>query len=1207
MKYDICSSLSLRACVGLLAAAASFGASALTVEKITRTVGGAVCADLSYEAAASDRHVLVAWGSADAGTSPVSWGQAEFAQGVAGTGSTKCRVTLPPSVASAAQARFFLMPASAAPAYIRSTGKQFIKTDFYPTPTSKIVADYQWENTTTVQQRIFGTSSGLIVQHYINGSGGLSWNYANSERWTALNNTTFQADKARAVFTLDAANKRVTLEKDGVTVHDKAMSGVAPGTTASTIPLHILSVDFKGLGLWYKPKYGTARIYSLSCSTDGELKQNFVPHLSAGVAGLRDTVTGKFYDNELAEPFWAGAPTSAVTPSEASAAFSPATELAKFVVSSFTAGGVTLTFGASSSSRELWCVWDAVDKGETFGAWANNMRVCTVAADATSALFSLPSGAADAPFVRFFLLATGGTYSCAYIRADGRQAIDTGIPTGTNMAVTVDFIPNDLESEQQRVFGVNDATDGFTLAAYINGSGYYAWAAQDNVGNWMSTGVAPERKRTTITLDVPNDFYRLVIDGREVKRQTISSSVTADKRTIDIADGKYELTLLAAKTAGEQYVRPAQMDLYGVTVSTNGVLARNFSPCVENGVPGMRDSVTGTFFGNAITNGYTQFNPGGRTDAPAALAVTEAVSRPRSTGSGDVFADARILFRGLAEDIDGNGVLNEGSGLGEVRDVLRRVTFTDKTYGVAGHLPRFTNDLVRFPGRNLARQTTAIYFPQDIVVTNEAENLKAAYPSTIGFSNALKGLGNRWTIHVRARPDMASEPMYGSQWLVNFGHSGKQGLMVGLKGDGLHSRTFCVYSSGSDLTSSYPDLYVTNGWFDLVVIADGQRLKLMVMRDGKELTGTGGDVKIGTTIQSVVLDPKFDLAPGGTQTLTLGAESSTSVARPYPPPSNDNSIKAFRGSVQQVAVWGRVLSEAEAFSVMGWPRTDLWRVGVEDGAANEFRGEAAVDGVAVDAESWPIRDGVSRTKPLTLKFPIDEKYEMLCGQVFRWKALPGSAEGRLALTLNGKMLGTKPVRPGAWSQWFVMADLLQAGTNTAVLTRVDAGDGALVPDVVALGGGVQVGGADHTYGDFVQESTGRKHLYSGDGNLHDVKRVLYCGKTSNSNFWYHVTVPPELVSPRQRWRFTIATTSSSLGELPSHPISLDLNGKTLGTREMAPRSSYSFDIAAEDVVPGENVFNLRNGAPNTGNHYLGLDYFAFEPLRPSDGTIMILR
>ncbi len=1185
--------------------AVSFDASALTVEKITRTMGGAVCAELAYDAAAADRHVLVAWGSSDAGTSHVSWGQAEFAQGVAGAGSTKCRVTLPPNAATAAQARFFLMPPSSAPAYIRSTGKQFIKTDFYPTPKSKIVADYQWEDTKTVQQRIFGTSSGLIVQHYINGSGGLSWNYAGIQHWSAFGNDKFKADKARAVITLDAANRRVTFVKDGVQAYETAMSGQAPGTISSTLPLNILAVGIDLQGLSYKPKYGVARIYSLSCSTDGELKQNFVPHLRGGVAGLLDTVTGTFYDNELSEPFWAGAPASAVAPSETSAAVSPAVELAKFAVASFTGGGVTLTFGASSSTRELWCVWDDSDKGDSFAAWANNERVCTVAVDETTAHFSLPPGAAGASSVRFFLLAAGGTYSCAYIRGDGRQAIDTGIPTGTNMAVSVDFIPSDLGSVQQRVFGVEGVTsvpNGFALAAYINGSGQYAWAAQDHVGNWASTGVVPEQTRTTITLDVPNDFYRLVFDGREVHRKTVSSAVAAAKRTI--VDGQITLALFAEKNIDGSFDNTAQIELYRATVGTNGVPARDYSPCVEAGVPGMRDSVTGDFFGNAITNGYTQFIPGGRIDAPTALAVTEAIS-PKSAGGGDVFADARFLFRGLAEDVDGNGVLNVGEGLGEVRDVLRRATFTDKTYGVTGHQPRFTNELVRFPGRNLARQATAIYFPQDIVVTNEAENKCASYPSTIGLTDALKGLGNRWTFLVRARPDMASPPTYNSQWLVNFGHTGKQGMMIGLKGDGRHSRTFCVYSTATDLTSLFTELYVTNGWFDLVVIADGQKLTTIVMRDGEELTGSGGDVKIGTTIKSRVLDPKHNLTPGGL--LTLGAESSTSGARPYPMGANDNSVKAFRGSIQQVAVWGRALSEAEAFSAMGWPRTDLWRVGVEDGAANEFHGESAAAGVAVDAEMWPIQDGVSRTKPLTLKFPIDEKYEMLCGQVFRWKALPGSAEGRLALTLNGKSLGVKTVRPGAWSQWFVMADLLQAGTNTAVLTRVDAGNGALIPDVVALGGGVQVGGSDLGYADFVQEGTGRKHLYAADGNLHDVKRVLYCQKSSNSNFWYHVTVPSELVSPRQRWRFTIGTAGASLGDLTSHPISLDLNGKTLGTREMAPRSTYSFDIAAEDVLPGENVFNLRNSAPNTGSHYLGLDYFAFEPLRTIDGTLMLLR
>ena len=114
-----------------LAAAFALPAGALTVEKVYRTSSTACDVQLSYAAAASDRAVLVAWGSSDAGATFTAWPNCTYAEGFARANTTACRVTLPPAALSSAYMRFFLVPDDQPLDWIETDGTQFIRTDFY--------------------------------------------------------------------------------------------------------------------------------------------------------------------------------------------------------------------------------------------------------------------------------------------------------------------------------------------------------------------------------------------------------------------------------------------------------------------------------------------------------------------------------------------------------------------------------------------------------------------------------------------------------------------------------------------------------------------------------------------------------------------------------------------------------------------------------------------------------------------------------------------------------------------------------------------------------------------------------------------------------------------------------------------------------------------------------------------------------------------
>ena len=72
-----------------------------------------------------------------------------------------------------------------------------------------------------------------------------------------------------------------------------------------------------------------------------------------------------------------------------------------------------------------------------------------------------------------------------YVESNGNQAVNTGFFATPKTKIVVDFAFTDTSPTQQRVFGADDKSQ-LTCSLYINGSSKYAWALQDNGGNWTS-------------------------------------------------------------------------------------------------------------------------------------------------------------------------------------------------------------------------------------------------------------------------------------------------------------------------------------------------------------------------------------------------------------------------------------------------------------------------------------------------------------------------------------------------------------------------------------------------------------------------------------------------------------------------------------------------------------------------------------------------
>lgn len=120
--------------------------------------------------------------------------------------------------------------------------------------------------------------------------------------------------------------------------------------------------------------------YSMTCSKKDGTRREFLPYLDNGVPCVKDSVTGAIFHNSVpSSPFTVCTPENAVV-SERSDAIDLQAALSPLAVAELngvagSVGRIVVSFGAASTSRELWFCWDDADKDDAFGAWSNNKRL----------------------------------------------------------------------------------------------------------------------------------------------------------------------------------------------------------------------------------------------------------------------------------------------------------------------------------------------------------------------------------------------------------------------------------------------------------------------------------------------------------------------------------------------------------------------------------------------------------------------------------------------------------------------------------------------------------------------------------------------------------------------------------------------------------------------------------------------------------------
>lgn len=260
-------------------------------------------ADLAFTSGMADCALVAAHDSADHGASIADWPPENTSiLAVVPAGTTSMSVSIPWRIENGAEHffRLFLVARSGSATFdrqfegIRATGEQYVLTDFVPTQTANVMADFQFD-TTLGNQAIFGArqgaSSASFAVWHLEGALGYRYDYAN---WNANSGKSEQAvDGAYLPRVVNAYS--AGLEIDGtriVTVPDSAKI-----TFSTPCPMAVFGLNTAGtVGSFAKGVCRYVKAWRVM-SQENTRVLDLLPAMKNGEIGFYNKCDGKFFGN----------------------------------------------------------------------------------------------------------------------------------------------------------------------------------------------------------------------------------------------------------------------------------------------------------------------------------------------------------------------------------------------------------------------------------------------------------------------------------------------------------------------------------------------------------------------------------------------------------------------------------------------------------------------------------------------------------------------------------------------------------------------------------------------------------------------------------------------------------------------------------------------------------------------------------------------
>ena len=437
-------------------------------------------------------------------------------------------------------------------------------------------------------------------------------------------------------------------------------------------------------------------------------------------------------------------------------------------------------------------------------------------------------------------------------------------------------------------------------------------------------------------------------------------------------------------------------------------------------------------------------------------------------GAANVFDDAVFWFRG-GKDKNNDTYIDQG----EFFDDLHANENGHRNHNMTMSSTLYKDDYAMFKGNAVFRNEQLV-FPAlgtsaakgDVQVLHiSAEAYKnyffpfAVRPHGV-FSN--NEISNEYTIVSRIRLDDDNIHKGEEKCLLKVGYdsSAKRGMWLGFKAQNTTTRCrqitgHCTPINGDSDSAFDLDLNVpTNTWVDLAVVVGNGNLRVGIAVP-QSLAGHGNTPTIAFDETSMWTDRCELLEDANYLLFCRDGQTTPKTA------SGGADRTCFIGSVQQMAIWGRALTDQEVMEAFGMPRPAIFRTGFDNGGSNEFGGTRSGNTQTIDGlGSWQnIASTMQAGDTWTVNFNA-LRDEAGLPQIFSIKSLrcsPAQIEVTLTNASHNTSLGENRVGSEGRTFWPVPENLITEGANTLIISRKDGGAGTFKMDAMELGGSIGVG------------------------------------------------------------------------------------------------------------------------------------------------------
>lgn len=433
-------------------------------------------------------------------------------------------------------------------------------------------------------------------------------------------------------------------------------------------------------------------------------------------------------------------------------------------------------------------------------------------------------------------------------------------------------------------------------------------------------------------------------------------------------------------------------------------------------------------------------------------------------GSTNVFNDAVFWFRG-GKDLNDDGYMQKG----EFFDDLHADDESHANHQMGMSSENYTGQYNSLFTGNAVLQNEDVVFPA--LGTNFVKNMQVLHiscdkkggsyyfpfdvnPYSIFANNSIS---NEYTIVSRIK--IEDDGISREQCLFRIGYdaSDNKGLYLALgrikSSDGSWDKYIKGYftpnSSSASSSHAFTIQIPSNTWVDVAAVVGNGNLRIGVAApESSSIHDNNPTIAFAQTpmwTENCTLlgdgKYKFFCLEGQTTYATAGGMDQT----------------AFIGSVQQMAIWKRALTDQEVMEAFGMPRPAIFRTGFDNDVSNEFGGERIGSSQTIDGlGSWQnIANTMKAGDTWTVNFTA-LRDEVSLPQIFSIKSLSGSA-ALIEPVLNGNSLGEGRIAANSHAFWPVAANLVVEGENELVIKRKDGGFRDFLVDAMELGGSLGVG------------------------------------------------------------------------------------------------------------------------------------------------------